>query len=151
MRMILQVLVIAEQRVPVQATSVALHCGEEALTVEVSQNFLGNCCRLLVWIDPMCLMFLSTKAHLTCWVEVRGPKWISNRIVEDWTNGTDSMLINIVCTNFLTLRKEYSTCTPCWDVDFTVKKPFCLSSGWTWVLLTSGNGSYLSESFPVCS
>lgn len=41
--MILQVLVISEQRVPVQAKSVAVHCGEEALTVEVSQNFLGNC------------------------------------------------------------------------------------------------------------
>lgn len=37
-----------EQRVPVQADSVLVHCGEAKVTVQVKQNFLGNGCPLLV-------------------------------------------------------------------------------------------------------
>lgn len=32
----------SEQRVPVPASSVAVHCGEGMAAVEVKQNFLGN-------------------------------------------------------------------------------------------------------------
>ena len=43
-----------EPRQPVPAVSVAARCGEGEVTVEVRQNFLGNGCRFLVWIDLLC-------------------------------------------------------------------------------------------------
>lgn len=48
-----------KRRVPVPADSVAVHCGEGELTIQVKQNFLGSS-RFLVWVAPpeLCLMCL---------------------------------------------------------------------------------------------
>lgn len=83
-------MVIADHRVPVPAASVAAHCGEAEVAVEVNQNLFGNSSQLFVClIDPPCLSVLSTWKHLTCRGRVRGPDWKIERIVKDGTVGTD--------------------------------------------------------------
>lgn len=79
-------LVKSEQRVPVPAASVAVRCGEGEVAVEVKQNFLGNDCQLLVWIDPLCFRF--------CFVFCLQWLWCLKKIesgqrpgLENWTEG----------------------------------------------------------------
>ena len=68
--MMFQVLVRFEQRVPMPAESVSVHCGEEKITVAVKQNFLGNGRPLAARIDQLCSFFRprwqAEQVHLQC-------------------------------------------------------------------------------------
>lgn len=157
----------SEQRVPVPAASVAVRCGEGEVTVEVKQNFLGNGCQLLVWIDPLCFMFCFFCLQWLWCLKNDGVRLeaqigkLNGRVKMGQSalinaNATVSAINIMFSLNFFTPRKEHSCPLDAQmlTLQWGIKKPLYLSCGWTWVLLTvpgkemaSGNGPYSSCTF----